>query len=295
MNIFTKKKLLVTHNGTFHADDIFATAALSILLNDNIKIVRTRDFCIIEKADFVYDVGSVYDKDKNRFDHHQPGGAGARSGGIMYSSFGLIWEKYGEEICKSKEISNLIDQRLVQPIDANDNGLNIFKVEGEVAPFLIQDLFYLFRPTWKEDQDFDKAFFEVVKIAKSILEREIKKLKDIMEARDFVVEAYNKSVDKKIIVIDGPYPWHEVLGGYSEPIYAVFPKLDTWRVECVRKEKYSFENRKPLPSSWAGLRDEELAQISGVPDTVFCHNAKFMAVTKTKEAALALANKALLA
>lgn len=292
---FKKRKLLVTHNGTFHADDIFATAALSIMLDGNIKVVRTRDPEIISKADFVYDVGGEHNPDKNLFDHHQKGGAGARDNGIPYAAFGLVWKKYGEKICGSKIVADQLDKRLVQPIDANDNGINLFTVEGEIAPYIIQDLFFLFRPSWKEVQDFDTAFNEVVKIAIVIINREIKKMSDNLEAENFVTEAYNKSTNKQIIVIDGPYPWHEVLGNHPEPIYAVFPKIDTWRVECVRKEKYSFENRKPLPAEWAGLRDEKLAEITGVKDATFCHNGRFMAVSKSKEGALELANKALLA
>lgn len=295
MNIFKKKKLLVTHNGTFHADDIFATASLSILFDGNIKVIRTRDPQIIAKGDIVYDVGGIYNKELNRFDHHQQGGAGNHDNGIPYASFGLVWEKYGVEICGDSKIADYIKTKLAYPIDANDNGINIFKVDGDTAPYLIQDLFYLFRPSWEEVQDYDKQFIEVVKIAKKVLEREIKKMKDSLEAKHFVVDAYNNSANKQIIVIDGPYPWGETLGELPEPLYAVFPKLDTWRVECVRKEKYTFENRKSLPQEWAGLRDGELVKVTGVPDVVFCHNGRFMAVSKTKEGALKLAELALLA
>ncbi len=294
-SFFQKNKLLVTHNGTFHADDIFATATLSIMLDGKIKVVRTRDTAIIAKADFVYDVGGEYNPDKNIFDHHQKGGAGSRDNSIPYAAFGLVWKKFGEQICGSKVVADQIEKRLVQPIDANDNGINLFTVDNEVAPFLIQDLFFLFRPSWKEEQDFDSAFNQAVEIAIKIITREIKKTSDYLEADNFAQDAYNKSTNKEIIVIDGPYPWHEVLGSKPEPLYAVFPKLDTWRVECVRKEKYSFENRKPLPLEWAGLRDEKLVEITGVPDATFCHNGRFMAVSKSKEGALELANKALLA
>jgi uncharacterized UPF0160 family protein len=294
-SFFQKDKLLVTHNGTFHADDIFATAALHIVLGGKIKVVRTRDPKIIAKADFVYDVGGEHNPDKNIFDHHQKGGAGARDNGIPYAAFGLVWKKYGEQICGSKIVADQLDKRLVQPIDANDNGINLFTVDGEIAPYIIQDLFFLFRPSWKEVQDFDTAFNEVVKIAIVIITREIKKMSDNLEAENFALDAYNKSTDKQIVVLEGAYPWHEVLGSKPEPLYAVFPKLDTWRVECVRKEKYSFENRKPLPAEWAGLRDEKLVEATGVQDATFCHNGRFMAVSKTKEGALALANKALLA
>ena len=61
MSFFSKKKIVVTHNGTFHADDIFSAATLSILLDGKIKIIRTRDAEIISKADYVFDVGGEYD------------------------------------------------------------------------------------------------------------------------------------------------------------------------------------------------------------------------------------------
>ena len=50
-------KKAVTHNSTFHADDVFATATLSLLFGDDISFTRTRDADIIAGADIVYDVG----------------------------------------------------------------------------------------------------------------------------------------------------------------------------------------------------------------------------------------------
>ena len=61
----------------------------------------------------------------------------------------------------------------------------------------------------------------------------------------------------------------------------------------MRKEPCSFENRKSLPESWAAKRGKELAAITGVPDAVFCHNARFLAVSESKEGALRLAQIAL--
>src|SRR5262245_18170119 len=103
-----KKKLkVITHDGSFHADDIFASAALTILFKkrgEKFEIVRTRDESVFPTGDYVYDVGSIYDEEKNRFDHHQPGGAGDRGDGIPYSSFGLIWKKHGLELAGSEEV-----------------------------------------------------------------------------------------------------------------------------------------------------------------------------------------------
>src|SRR3989344_7176045 len=98
-----QKKKLITHNVSFHADDIFAAAALSIYLEskgEEVEIVRTRDEEIIKTGDYVFDVGGIYDESANRFDHHQAEGAGKRENGlpaqagIEYSSLGLGWKKF---------------------------------------------------------------------------------------------------------------------------------------------------------------------------------------------------------
>ncbi|MFA6515356.1 MAG: MYG1 family protein [Candidatus Paceibacterota bacterium] len=295
MSFFNKKKICVTHDGSFHADDLFATATLSILNNGNIKIIRTRDEEWFKKGDYVYDVGGIYNPEINRFDHHQEGGAGNRENSTPYSSFGLVWEKYGERICESKVVANKIEERLVQSIDANDNGINLFETKGEVAPYLIQDIFFNFRPTWKEKQDYDSCFMKLVPFVVEILKREIIQTKDRVEAESIVKKAYEEAEDKKIIFFDGTYPWFETINEYSEPLYVISKKGDTWRAEAVRKEKYKFETKKPFPEIWAGKRDNEMAKVSGVSDAIFCHNGRFLVVAKTKEGVIELVKKALLA
>ena len=294
-NILKKKKILVTNDGSFHADDLFATATLSILNNGNIKIIRTRDPEIIEKGDYVYDVGGIYDEKLNRFDHHQEGGAGFRSNGVPYSSFGLVWKKFGEQICGSKEVADKIEERLVQSIDVNDNGINLFEVKGEVVPYLIQDIFFNFRPSWKEEQDYDNSFIKLVPFVIEILKREIIQTKDRIEVESIIREAYENAEDKRVIIFDGNYPWFETINEYSEPLYVISRKGDLWRAEAVRKEKYKFETRKPFPAEWAGKRDEEMAKISGVADAIFCHNGRFLVVAKSKEGIMELVKKALIA
>ncbi|HAE36494.1 MAG: hypothetical protein UR85_C0007G0003 [Candidatus Nomurabacteria bacterium GW2011_GWF2_35_66] len=295
MSIFKKKKICVTHNGSFHADDLFATAALSILNNGNIKIVRTRDEKWFEKGDYVYDVGGIYDPVVDKFDHHQEGGAGNRENGMPYSSFGLIWKKYGEEVCGSKEVAQKIDTKLVQSIDAFDNGINLFDVKGEVGPYIIQSIFFNFRPSWKEKQDYDSCFIKLIPFVVEILKREIINTRDEFEAESIVRKAYNEAEDKRVIIFNGNYPWFETINEYSEPLYIISRKGDLWRAEAVRKEKNNFANRKPFPEEWAGKRDDVMAQASGVPDAIFCHNGRYLVVAKSKEGIMELVKKALLA
>jgi len=295
MSFLNKKKILVTHSGTFHADDLFATATLSILFEGNIKVIRTRDPEIIEKADIVYDVGGIYDEKKNRFDHHQRGRAGDRTNGIPYSSFGLIWKTYGEKICGSKTVADKIDEKLVQPIDANDNGINLFEASHDIGPYTIQDALFSFRPSWKEEQDHDSRFMDLVPFIEKIIKREIKKTTDNLEAKSIIRLIYDNTEDKRVLILDDNYPWFEYINEYSEPLYVVSKKDNMWRAEAVRAEKYGFEVRKQFPENWAGKRDEEMVNETGVLDAVFCHNGRFLIVAKSKEGIMELVQKALIA
>lgn len=296
MSLFTKKKILVTHSSTFHADDIFATAALRIMFDGNVTVIRSREPEMFKKGDFVYDVGGEYDPSRNRFDHHQHGGAGARPNGIPYAAFGLVWKSYGARIAGSQEIADKIDEDLVQPIDAHDNGMDMYTLlRHDLSPYLIENMFSAFRPTWTEEQDYDAPFMVCVGIAETFLRRAIIRARDSILGKKFIEKAYSDASDKRIIILDGTYSWQKILHAHPEPLYVIFPKSGKWSVVCVRKDDKSFENRKSFPESWAGLMDEELAKVSGVPDATFCHNARFLAVARSKDGAIALANKALLA
>ena len=291
-----KKTTVAVHDGKFHADDIFATATIELMLGRKVRIVRTRDDAKLAKADFVADVGNVYDPSKQRFDHHMREGAGARENGIPYAAFGLVWKEYGEKVCSSKEIADRIDARLIAPIDAEDNGMSIYDPKGETTPFTIQQFFYLHRPTWKESEElYDEAFPDLVALAKEVILREIEITRDVLEAREIAEKAYAEAEDKRLIVLEIACPHGETLAAHPEPLVVVFPRRGStnWGVGLVPSGEGMFQDRMKLPEAWAGLRDEDMAKASGVPDAIFCHRARFLAVAKSKEGALALAKLAL--
>lgn len=298
---FSSKKIVVTHNGGFHPDDVFAVATLSLLLNGRIKVVRTRNKEKISRADYVVDVGAVYDNEKNRFDHHQQGGAGARMNGVPYASFGLVWKHFGEKITKSKEIAEIIDRDLVQYIDAMDNGVGELKpIMGTVIPFTIGMMIMDMNPVGNINQSKSNEAFERSKlIAERVLKNKINIIREELSTRIIIQKIYDSTLDKRLILLESKYPWSDVLKKYPEPLFVVGPRevneegrLD-WEVVCVRDNPNSFINRRDLPESWAGKRDKELSDVTGVPDAVFCHNKRFMAVARSKEGALKLAELAL--
>jgi len=288
-------KKLITHDGSFHSDDIFACATLCLVLEKNdekFEIIRTRDEKIIKTGDYVFDIGGIYDKNTDRFDHHQLGGAGKRSTGIEYASFGLVWGKFGKMLTDNEKVVEILDKRLVAPIDAFDNGFDLVENKYEVTPYYIQHLFLSMRPTWREENlSKDIMFLKCVEIAKVVLTREIIQAQDALLAEELVTAVYSSTQDKRIIVLEKNYPYENILINFPEPLFVIYPREadNFWGIKAVRENSKTFINRKNFPKLWAGLKDEDLQNVSSVPDAVFCHRGLFMAVAKTKEGAMKLA------
>jgi len=293
-----KKPVIVTHNGRFHTDELFAVATV-LLANGDCEVVRTRDEKLIKNAEYCLDVGGVYDPEQNRFDHHQSEGAGLRENGIPYATFGLVWKHFGEQLCSSKVVAESVDADFVQPIDAIDNGVMVCtpSIEG-VYPFTVGGVFSVFNSTWKEDDSLQDTFFmEAIVIAKRVIERKIQAVSDVIKAEDLVSEAYESADDKRLIIFNEYAPVKGKISEFAEPLYFIQPDFSnsTWRVCAVSKDRNTFENRKDFPVSWAGKRDKELVEITGVADALFCHRGRFICVAQSKEGALALAALALTA
>jgi len=283
--------IIVTHNGNFHADDVFSIATLKKVFPD-FKLIRTRDSEQINKADIVIDVGGEYDPEKGRFDHHQRGGAGERENGIPYSSFGLVWKQYGLDICQGeKKIMDSVDAGLVSNIDAIDCGY----VQGVIEGITLSQTISMFNPTWQEDGGFDGCFDEAVDFAARLLDRFIASAKGGVKAKEIVAEAINKAEDPRLIILEKYTPWKRTVHALSEKaLFVVYPSQDDqWRIQTVPVEPGSFENKKSLPKSWAGLSGNELQDVTGVADANFCHNGLFIGGARTCDGVMKMARLAL--
>ncbi|MBJ7537469.1 MYG1 family protein [Marinomonas transparens] len=284
-------KVIATHNGNFHADDVFAVAALKSIF-PSIELIRTRDLDVIATADIVLDVGGIYDAATDRFDHHQKGGAGARENGIPFSSFGLVWQKYGLEICAgNQEVTHSLDKNLVSEIDAIDCG----HVEGVQTGVSLSQTISMFNPTWQEEGDFDACFEEAVAFASRILNRFIAAASGGVNAKTIVANAIEKAADPKVIVLEQYTPWKTtVLRLSQDALFMVYPsQTGQWRIQTVPVELGSFEDRKKLPAPWAGLSDKELQDVTGLDDAMFCHNGLFIAGCESFENTMKMAEMAL--
>jgi uncharacterized UPF0160 family protein len=291
--------LVATHDGNFHADDVFAVAALR-LAHGELDVVRTRDPERQAAADVRVDVGGRDDPASGDFDHHQRGGAGERPNGIRFASFGLVWRHLGERLAGSADAAAAIDERLVQGVDANDTGQTITQslVDG-VRPMTVSGVIAALNAAWDEDptpEEEDARFLEAVGLAQRVLERELAGAAAFRRARELVREAVERSGDGPVVELERNMPWREaVVTTAPAARFVVYPKSDGWGLQCVPKALGAFENRLSLPERWRGLSDEPLQEATGVPDAVFCHPAGFYASARSREGVLALAHRAIAA
>lgn len=286
---------IVTHSDSFHPDDVLAVATVTLYLGkEEYEIIRTRDETIIEKADWVLDVGGKYDPESKRFDHHQivvP----ERSNKIPYSAFGLVWCELGEKLCGSANIAKSIEEKLVLPIDAADNQMTVCRpVCDGLAPFVFFDVINTFKPAWESKENYHVGFCRAVSFARKMLRRMIARGQGFETMRALIKQTHDEAKDVKMLVFDKPIARGEV-AEYKDVKVFVSPVFgdDTtnWWAMAVPKKNGGLTNRAIFPKEWGGLADERLEEVSGVQGAVFCHKELYLFVTKTKEAALEAASK----
>jgi uncharacterized UPF0160 family protein len=289
---------VATHDGSFHADEIFALATLS-LLDDTIDIVRTRDRDALAAADLRVDVGFASEPATGDFDHHQKGGAGERPNGVRYASFGLVWREYGARVCDGDaEVAARVDQSLVQGVDANDTGQTISEpLVGDIRPMTVSGVVAAMNPAWDEElepAEEDARFDEAVVLATRILERELAGAAAFARAQALVRAAIGRAEDPRLIELDRNMPWRDaVVTGAPEALYVMYPKTDGWGMQAVPRELGTFANRRDLPAAWAGLSGDDLVAVTGVPDAMFCHSARFYVSAGSRDGIERLARLAL--
>jgi uncharacterized UPF0160 family protein len=306
-----------THNGEFHADDVLAFAILVEIRRTHggaINLLRSRDPVVLAKADIVMDVGGKYDPELQEFDHHQVEGAGARVNGIPYAAAGLIWKHYGAHViagiyekkglteAQIVAIHDRVDKYVISPTDASDCGYDLAENwKGDVRPFTFAKVVAGYNPGYQDpsgDEVMIRQFRLASILAQNTLVQQIKWVGDAVLGADEVRAALKARTVPEILVLDSFAPWGDVVfdDNVEELRYIVFPALEgDYRVQVVPVGRGSFELRKPLPKTWAGLRNSEMDQVTGIDGCVFCHRACFIGGHKTKEGAVKLAEMALAA
>eukprot|EP00188_Purpureofilum_apyrenoidigerum_P003067 Plantae.Rhodophyta-Purpureofilum_apyrenoidigerum.ctg31194.p1 GENE.Plantae.Rhodophyta-Purpureofilum_apyrenoidigerum.ctg31194~~Plantae.Rhodophyta-Purpureofilum_apyrenoidigerum.ctg31194.p1 ORF type:complete len:374 (-),score=58.10 Plantae.Rhodophyta-Purpureofilum_apyrenoidigerum.ctg31194:65-1066(-) len=311
-----------THNGTFHCDEALACFMLRQLdTYRDAKVVRTRDEAVLKDLEVVVDVGSVYDPQALRFDHHQRGfeetfGPDWRT---KLSSAGLIYKHFGRDVIgailegkpSAEELDMVYTQvykSFIEEVDGIDNGINQFASDQlpryELNTTLSKRVSRL-NPPWNgpthnEEDGFHKAMAltgsELVEVVKHTY---YSWLPGKQIVRDAFLSRYSVDPSGELIVLAQYCPWQTHIYAIEDEVhttvkYVVYEDTSCkWRVQCVNVSSGSFQSRKPLPAPWRGLRDEELSKVSGIPGCVFVHSSGFIGGNQTKDGVLAMTRAAL--
>ena len=182
---------------------------------------------------------------------------------------------------------NNFNQSLILGVDAHDNGLDPQIVGLCTYSNMISSFIPI--PQDAPSDVIDHAFFEAVHFAKSFLIRIWKKFQYVHECQELVAAAMKPN--KKYLVFDKSIPWLDLFffffGANHPAEFVIMPAGEHWKLRGIPP---TYENRMqtrvPLPAAWAGLLDEELKRISGIPGAIFCHKGRFISVWETKEDAM---------
>ena len=293
---------LVTHSGGFHADELLSSVVLTRLF-PQAKIVRSRapEWITPGTDRIIYDVGGAYDAAAHIFDHHQRG-APLRADGQPYSSFGLIWAHYGRDYLAAggipaahvEVVHAAFDTAFVLPIDLVDNGA--LSPSGPLAGLSLSSLLEKLKPDFDntDPEADDRAFHSALAIARSFVEAGIGRRAAKLRAESIVRQAIDAAGPSRVLELPMGMPFRPAIikAGADQLLFVVHPRDKDWCLTTIRSSDDGFDVRADLPAAWAGLTGAELETASGVPDASFCHNGRFVAAAKTREAALAMADLA---
>ncbi len=292
---------LVTHSGGFHADELLSSVILSRIF-PQARIMRSRapEWITAGPDRVIYDVGGAYDANAQIFDHHQRG-APLREDGQPYSSFGLIWKHYGRDYlitCGVPQtdvdvVHSSFDSGFVLPVDLMDNGALSASVAGPLAGLTLPALLETLKPVFDETdpEAEDRAFHGALAIARSFVEARIARSAAKLRAEAMVHQAIVAAGESRILELPMGMPFRPAVikAGADHLLFVVHPRGEDWCLTGIRCSDEGFELRADLPAAWAGLTNGDLELASGVAGASFCHNGRFIAAAKTRDAVRAMA------
>ncbi|KAK2962113.1 putative metal-dependent protein hydrolase [Blattamonas nauphoetae] len=321
----TSEVTIAVHPGKFHCDDAMCCALLRLLPRyQKATVIRTTDPAILNNSTIVCDVGGEYEPLKLRFDHHQKGYFQVFSSStplIKMAACGQVYKHFGREIIRqlSPQLESrpddveLIYQKMygaiIKEIDADDNGISQLPAGSNVHLVFSPRTTLSIRvssmnPQWNEDSSTDaiySRFMEAVDLCKKEFLTTLRFFaKTWLPAREIVKSAYSQRPNPYILVLEPYCPFNDHLHDMEknpdekEPVLYVISyqaERQSWHANCTKPANDFFANRLSFPQDWAGLRDNELENVSQIPGSQFVHVAKFIAANKTLEGILEMCRK----
>ena len=315
-------KIIGTHSGVFHSDEVLSTLLLKFHPEfSNSIVVRTRNDEILNRCDIVVDVGAKIEPQNMRFDHHMKDFKEVfdenvpEYNNIKLSSAGLVYKYLGhgilENILKQNDlyeqnkthldsIYKMLYLNLIMAVDATDNGISQYETKEKPKYLILTDYgtrISRLNPEWYlENVNVNERFQQAWDVAEEELYYKIQNLaSSYFLAYDIVERAVTKALKNNSVVIEleKPCPWKKCLyaiekkmGIEGKFLFCLLQKTNNeWVTNTVPISETAFEFRLGFPNEWRGFRNEKLDEITGIKGGIFVHATGFVAFWKTEEAA----------
>lgn len=201
-----------------------------------------------------------------------------------------------KELVTEEEITSIwheVYRKLMISLDAIDNGIQQYPRDVKPAyPSSRTDLpsrvSRLNTQWWEDANDTDVRFVTAMDLCEeefrhSVMVSVIGSVASIPIVKASIADGLK--ADGQILVLQRSCFWKEALFKIEEQTktqgqikYVVFNVKNTgeWRIQAVPVEISSFESRVPLNEPWRGKSNQDLAEVSGLEDAVFCHHSGFI-------------------
>ncbi|KAF4687237.1 hypothetical protein FOZ60_004205 [Perkinsus olseni] len=248
------------------------------------------------------------------------------SAGLVYKYFGrqMLRSAYG--VADDRKLDILYKKLysdFIESVDAIDNGVPIAEEAARYRVFTdLASRVSRRNPRWNEAEVTPEMEVERFRQAMAICEEELSAQVDtillsFIPARDIVEEAIEKRFEVhpsgRVIHLSHGCPFAEHIfeierekglateaskngdatkrkADSSSILYVLYSDATGgYRVQAVGVEGHNFLSRKPLPSRFRGVRDEDLSKLAGIDGLIFVHASGFIGGAMTYEGAVKLA------
>lgn len=256
-----KEQLILTHDGKFHVDEIFAIAILSKFILKkkvkSLKIIRTRDEKTVSlhqknKETYVIDVGECFDSKNKNFDHHQSDPNlvwdkqlihfDQKFDKILLSACGLVWKEFLSNYASDNEYSDEEIKRMTliaQQVDLCDNGL----IPWDMTPIFSGYNTYKESNSKIDYQKFRDALVEVEKFLDNVINDFHSDEKNVVL---FVKEKFEKYIKKNEIEEKLEKEMNDIVYGVYFNMIVKYLSMFSEKDKCKMEESLThfFDNVK---------------------------------------------------
>lgn len=255
---------VITHNTTFHADDVIAVAMLRYAKFE-FHLMRTRVPHILEEAIhfpdvLVLDVGGVYNPSMLNFDHHQDMG--------LPSSAGMIYNHFKDTFCPVE--AQPFFEQFIASIDAIDTNRDNIYALWDTLPEGFRNTSNIISGFNRDVRDETLQYNQFVKatdFALVIIENEIHSAIEKAEAE--------KQYESREILPNGVAVFNEFSPIWKKKkhhLFAVLPHANGWQIQSL--------------DTYIEKIPERVAECEGF---IFRHGSGFMATVADKNVAIEFA------